>query len=116
MKIAFIIHLTTDGPFTGLRYFLLKTGRNLGLTGTIAYATNDNSLNIHIEGGEKNIRKFITSCSSGNSFCKVEHISFDLAEVKDFERFDILTTAAPQRIKPVEIKQKSAFRLGLFGL
>lgn len=116
MKIAFILHITTDGPFSGLRYFLLKTGRNLGLTGTIAYSTVNNSLIIHIEGREKNIRKFITSCSSGNSFCNVKHISFDLADVKDFDRFDIVTTPPLQRKKAVEIRQKPSFRLGLFGL
>ncbi|MBV2246259.1 MAG: acylphosphatase [Lentimicrobium sp.] len=116
MKIAFNIHLSTDGAFTGLRYFLLKTARNLRLAGTLGYSTIDNSIHIHVEGEEKNIRKFISSCSSGNSFCKVKHINFNLAEVKNYERFDIITTSPAPRKKPATPRKKPSFRLGLFGL
>lgn len=116
MKIAFTIHITTVGHFLGLRFFLLKAGRNLGLNGTIDYITAENSLSIHVEGNEKAIRKFIAACSAGNPYCKVGRIVFDLADVQGYDRFDIITTPQILPKEPVEKKVKPAFRFGLFGL
>ncbi|GAB1405213.1 hypothetical protein MASR1M74_23920 [Lentimicrobium sp.] len=115
MKIAFNIHLTTDGPFTGLRYFLLKSARDLSLTGTLKYSREHNSIHIHCEGTEKQLRQFISICSSGNSFSTIGKITFNLAEVGNFENFDILSSVPPPANKQELPEKKSSFRLGLFG-
>ena len=92
----------------------MRKGRDNSITGNISYNEAINIIEIHAEGKETDLKKFIALCSKGSPFCKVSEVKIDQAEELNFDRFDIINHKHIITEKP---KPKHAgFRIGLFGL
>ncbi|WP_215143699.1 acylphosphatase [Exiguobacterium qingdaonense] len=88
MKVA--KHLIVSGRVQGVgfRYFSQETAQQIGIKGWVRNQS-DGTVELHVEGSEKDIDTFKQALKDGNRFVGVDRIEEGEAEDQAFRSFDI---------------------------
>jgi acylphosphatase len=73
----------------GFRFSSMQVAVKLGVCGFIMNVDND-KVYIEAEGEEKKVEEFINWCKTGPTWAKVNQISIEKGELKNFSSFEIL--------------------------
>ena len=76
---------------TGFRTLASQNAVKMGVTGYIKNL-DEGRLYVEVEGEEENLKSFINWCHCGPMWAKVTQISTEPGELKNFTKFDILTS------------------------
>ena len=72
----------------GFRFYAMQTAYRFGIKG-FAHNKKDGSLYIEAEGEEENLTEFIEWCKKGPIGAKVENVTTEEGEIKNYTSFDI---------------------------
>ena len=73
----------------GFRFMAMQTAVKLGVSGFVKNVDND-KVYIEAEGEEGKVEEFIKWCKTGPTWARVDQISIEKGELKNFISFDIM--------------------------
>jgi acylphosphatase len=84
------VNITVTGKVQkiGFRFMSMQTAVKLGVSGFVKNVDND-KVYIEAEGIESSVEEFIKWCKTGPTWAKVNQISIEKGELKNFTSFDI---------------------------
>jgi acylphosphatase len=85
------VNITVTGKVQkiGFRFLAMQTAVKLGVSGFVRNVDND-KVYIEAEGEEGKVEEFIKWCKTGPTWARVDQISVEKGELKNFATFDIL--------------------------
>lgn len=83
-------HLIVSGRVQGVgfRYFSQETARQYGIKGWVRNL-NDGTVELHVEGTDKEFDAFKQALKDGNRFVGVERIDEEITDDQGFRKFEI---------------------------
>lgn len=119
MKNAIEIVVTGDLFNTGFRFYAMKKGIELGLTGTISYYGEYGDVYIHAEGEEDSLKQFTGWCAKGMPYCKVYKVDIKAAPILNCTGLDIVPAGhvheSVEEIEPKAIPKRKSLLYRFFG-
>jgi acylphosphatase len=73
----------------GFRFMSMQTAVKLGVKGLVRNVGSD-KVYIEAEGEDDKVEEFIHWCKTGPTWARVDHISVDKGELKNFTSFEIV--------------------------
>lgn len=74
----------------GIRFKTMEAAYRFGVTGRVRYL-KDYSLLIEAEGDGKDLERFVNWCKKGPVGTKVDEVTIEEAELKNYPNFDIIS-------------------------
>ncbi|PKP00694.1 MAG: hypothetical protein CVU14_07115 [Bacteroidetes bacterium HGW-Bacteroidetes-9] len=114
MRIAQKIIINTGGNHAGFRYYALKKGREMGISGTISLIGNSGNIAIHAEGSANKLETYANTLRLGSEFCKVNSVMSIPDRMQNNLYLNILPVQ-PDSVSRQKHSKLRSFRIGLFG-
>ena len=116
MRTAVKIIISLDARHTGIRFFALKKGKELGIVGSISYYGDTGGIVIHAEGKDNVLQQYVNILRQGTPYSKVISIMTIPDRMLNCVYLEIKATLIPVQGPQVRKNRSIGFKIGFFGL